>query len=112
MQVNIQALVAGPFGAIVGGWLGKGSGLSRAAEDKELERIGMTRESAKLMQQVSCFFDACVPVSVPASLSLSLSLSLFPFLSTYLYLLIFLSLPSPFPFFLATPCVALCEYIF
>jgi len=38
---------------LVGGWLGKGAGLSRAAEDKELERIGMTRESAKMLQQVS-----------------------------------------------------------
>ena len=48
----VGALVAGPFGALVGGWLGKGSGLSKAAEDKELERLGMTRETAQLMQQL------------------------------------------------------------
>ena len=48
----MQGLVAGPFGALVGGWLGKGSGMSKAAEDKELERLGMTRESATLMKQV------------------------------------------------------------
>ena len=36
------------------GWLGKGSGMSKAAEDEELTRLGMTRESAKMMQQVPC----------------------------------------------------------
>lgn len=57
-----QGLVAGPFGMLVGGWLGKGAGLSRAAEDKELERIGMTRESAKMMQQVT---RVCMSVYTP-----------------------------------------------
>lgn len=53
----IGGLVLGPFGALVGGWLGKGAGLSRAAEDAELERLGMTRESAKMMQQLVVDFE-------------------------------------------------------
>jgi hypothetical protein len=40
--------------ALWAGWLGKGSGMSKAAEDEELARLGMTRESAKMMQQVPC----------------------------------------------------------
>jgi len=36
----IGGLVAGPFGALVGGWLGQGTGLSKKAEEEELARVG------------------------------------------------------------------------
>ncbi|EKX54445.1 hypothetical protein GUITHDRAFT_99924 [Guillardia theta CCMP2712] len=48
----VGALVAGPFGALIGGWLGKGTGLSDAAQAEELKRLGLTKESAMLLKQL------------------------------------------------------------
>ncbi|KAJ1495242.1 hypothetical protein T484DRAFT_1925825 [Baffinella frigidus] len=50
--VVVGALVAGPFGALVGGWLGKGAGLSNKAEEEELSRVGLTREDAVAMREL------------------------------------------------------------
>ena len=41
----VGALVAGPFGALVGGWLGKGAGMSNKAEEEELSRVGYHQPS-------------------------------------------------------------------
>jgi len=46
----VGAMVAGPFGALIGGWLGRGAGLSEAAQAEELKRLGLTKDSAMLLK--------------------------------------------------------------
>lgn len=48
----LGGLVLGPLGAVVGGWLGKGAGLSKKAEEEALAGVGMTREDAMRMKDL------------------------------------------------------------